>query len=176
MWCHSMQLAPVYQSSLPKRWGRKGDHLSGSNFLWTLICCCTGLLYIHVWILGGIWPICLNLIWENRVTLAASQWGVCVSLLLQLKLKLSLFASEWSIDSLGTHLCPIMEQSLCAVTSIWRSAPPYLLILRLRKNDKQLQHFLVWWMSATLTVLLLKLDVIKRYQWQRTFFAVLWYS
>ena len=86
-----------------------------------------------------------------------------------------LSVSECCIDSLGTHLGPIMEQSSCAVTSIRRTARPYLLIPRLKTRQTS-PAFLVRRMSATLTVLLLELDVIKRYQWQRTFFAVLWYS
>lgn len=45
--------------------------------------------------------------------------------------------SECCIDSLGTHLCPIMEQSSCAVTSIRRAARPYLLIHRLQKKKKK---------------------------------------
>lgn len=33
-----------------------------------------------------------------------------------------------------------MEQSSCAVTSLRRAARPYLLIPRLKKHDKQVQH------------------------------------
>lgn len=64
----------------------------------------------------------LNLICVKKPKLAAlCQLGVRISKL-----------SECRIDSTANHSCPMMDQSVCAVTSIYRAAPLHLIALRLK--------------------------------------------
>lgn len=160
---------------IPKRWGRKRARFSASGFLCSFAALKRPACFLLL-IRRDISSFHLNLIWANRVNLQHLS-GVCVCVCLcSCSLNWScLSVSECCIDSLGTHLCPIMEQSSCAVTSVWRTARPYLLIPRLKTRQTS-PAFLVCRMSAALTVLLPELEVISKYQWQRRFFAVLWYS
>lgn len=64
----------------------------------------------------------LNLICVKKPKLAA---------LCQLGLRISKL-SECRIDSTANHSCPMMDQSVCAVTSIYRAAPLHLIALRLK--------------------------------------------
>lgn len=151
LWCDvSMQCAPVYQTSpvcdasyqrIPKRWGRKRANFSESSFPWmlVLIYCCkeTAPIMLSSLLFRRDLRLSPEFNLGKQGKLAAPQQSVCVSLLLQLKIWSCLTVSVCCIDSFGTHLCPIMEQSSCAVTSIGRTARPYLLIPGLKNTTNK---------------------------------------
>lgn len=125
---------------MPKRWGRETDHFSESSFLWTLVLthCCKETACIILWGVSSRRYLHFlpefNLV-KKQSKLAAPQWIAylcCCSLNWN-----CLSVSMCHIDSLGTHLCPVMEQSSCAVTRIWRAARPYLLIRRLNNTTNK---------------------------------------